>query len=226
MPRNFTYISIILILLVISLKQCNTNKDFKQKLYLNNEARLDTIEYYTNKLGLEVAEKKAFQTTLKERELLISDVLNENEQLKQQIKEFKKPTSASSNTTTIEVKNIDIKFANAIPYSFEREFKKLTNNYSLYGKVNQFGIYDFRFLATNKQTLVTGIKKTGLFSSDFTSELINSNPIFRTTDMTNIDFTNSKKRFGISLFGGYVLTSNLQLTPAIGVGVSYDFFRF
>lgn len=44
--------------------------------------------------------------------------------------------------------------------------------------------------------------------------------------MTNIDFTTQKKRFGISLFGGYVVTSNLQLTPAIGVGVTYDLFRF
>lgn len=223
---KFIQIVIIIVLAVTSLKQCSANKDFKKKLKLNNEARKDTIEFYTNKLGQIVAEKKAFQTTIKEMDLLIDDILHDNEQLKQQIKTFKKPTSAHSNTTKVSIKNVDVKFANPIDFNFDREFEKITDNYNLYGRVNQYGIYDFRFLATNNQTLVTGIKKTGLFSTDFTSELINSNPIFFTDDMKNIDFTESKKRFGISVFGGYVIPPNLKPTFAVGVGVSYDLFRF
>lgn len=223
---KFVQIVIIIVLVVISLKQYSTNKDFEEKLKLNNEARKDTIEYYTNKLGQIVAEKKAFQTTIKEMDILIDDILHENEQLSNQIKDFKKPTSASSNTTKVSVENVDVKFANPIPYSFDREFQKTTDNYNLYGKVNQFGIYDFRFLATNNQTLVTGIKKTGLFSTDFTSELINSNPIFLTSDMTNIDFTENQNRFSIAVFGGYVLPPNLKPTFAVGIGVSYHLIQF
>ena len=223
---KFVLIVIIIVLAVISLKQYSTNKDFNKKLKLNNEARKDTIEHFQNNEGLWVAEKKAFQTTIKEMNILIDDILHENEQLSTQIKSFKKPTSASSNTTKVSIEKVDVKFTNPVDFKFDREFQKITTHYNLYGKVNQFGIYDFRFLATNNQTLVTGIKKTGLFSTDFTSELINSNPIFLTSDMTNIDFTENQKRFSIAVFSGYVIPPNLKPTFAVGVGVSYHLIQF
>lgn len=223
--KNFTYIAIIIALTIFSFHQCNKNNNFQQKIEINNQARNDTIEFYENEKKQLVAEKKAFQTTIKEMDLLIDDILNDNEQLKNTIASFKKPKSASSTDIKVQVKDVDVKFAKPIPFNFEREFEKITNQYAISGIVNQSG-FTFNFLATNRQTLATGLKKKGLFSSDFTSELTNSNNIFTVTDMTNIDFTERKKRFGISVFGGYGFTSNFQFQPVIGIGVSYDIFRF
>lgn len=223
--KNFIYIVIIVILSIICIQQCRNKVTFKNQLKQNQEARKDTIEYYKNELGQTVAEKKAFQTSLADKEILIADVLQENQQLKNQIASFKKPTSASSTDIKVEVKDVQYHFKNPVNYDFSRKFTITDKNYSFYGEVNQFGI-NLNFLATNRQTLATGLKKRGWFSSYFTSEATNSNDIFTITDMTNINFQEKPKRFGLSVFTGYGVMTNFQTGPVIGVGISYDLFRF
>lgn len=222
---NFVQIVFIVILSVLLLNQCNVTAQ-KEKAYQQNlEAKNDSIEFYQNKQGLWVAEKKAFQTTVKEMDRLIDDYLFDNSQLKETIKSFKTPKSAHSSDIKVEVKDVDVKFANPIPFSFEREFKKATNNYGISGLVNQYGL-KLNFIATTQLTLATGIKKTGLFTSDFTSEATLSNSNFSISNMDNIDFTEKQSRFALSLFGGYVIPANLNPTFAVGIGISYDVVRF
>lgn len=218
---KFVQMVVIVVLSVLLFNQCNITAQ-KEKTYQQNlEAKNDSIEFYQNKQGLWVAEKKAFQGRIKE----ILPFIEENKQLKETIKSFKKPKSAHSSDIKVEVKDVDVKFANSIPYSFEREFKKLTNNYAISGSVNQYGL-KLNFIATTQLTLATGIKKTGLFTSDFTSEVTLSNSNFSVSNMDNIDFTEKQSKFSIAVFGGYVIPANLKPTFAVGIGVSYRLFSF
>lgn len=155
-------------------------------------------------------------------DLLLDDVLFDNEQLQQTIASFKKPKSASSAEIKVEVKDVDVLFAAPIPFTFSTEFKKITKNYAFSGVANEYGL-TFNFFATTKQTLATGLKKTGVFKTDFTSELTNSNKIFTVTDMTNIDFTERKKRFGIGISFGIGVYSNGFF---VGPSINYNLIEF
>lgn len=224
LKNNFIYLFLALfaVSILFNLNQCKNATVLENTIVSNNEARNDTIDYFKNEVGQVVAEKKSFQTTIKEMDIYIDDILHENTQLEKTIKTFKKPTSASSVDIKVAVNDVDIKFENPVNHVFSRNFALNNPDYTFNGTVNQYGL-KINFLASTRQTRATGDVSTGLFSKDFATHLVNSNPIFTPTDMTNIDFTEKKSRFRFSVFLGPVITPKFQLTIGAGAGLTYAF---
>ena len=220
--KNFTQIALILILAIISLNQCVTNKEFKQKLNQNNLALIDSIKYYKNSLGLEVAEKQTFQGTSKQLAIYLDVEKLKNKQLQETISDFKKLENASSVNQTIKIDSVDIPFDKKVSVDFVRKFLKQTEYYTFSGEVNQIGI-NINFLSNNLQTQATGIKSTGWLSSEYRTEITNSNPFISTADFSNFNFTERKKRFGIGVSFGFGF---YQKGFFIGPSVNYNLINF
>ena len=223
--KNFINTAIIVVLTLLLLNQCRITAHQKKTNKVNQLALLDTVSYYKNAQGIWVAEKQTFQGTEKELKSILESKLAENSQLRETIKKFKKLQNASSVNQLIKIDSVDIPFDKKVSVNFVRKFFKKTDYYTFSGEVNQIGI-NINFLSTNLQTQATGVKRLGWLSSEYRTEISNSNPFITTTNFDNFNFVKKKKRFALSIFGGYALTSNFQFTPVVGFGVSYDLFQF
>lgn len=189
---------------------------------VNQLALFDSVQYYQNKLGLEVAQKQTFKGAAKELKTILSASVKENEQLKETIAKFKKLENASSVNQTIKIDSVDIPFNEKVSVNFVRKFLKQTEFYSFFGEVNQFGI-NINFLSNNLQTQVTGVKRLGWLSSEYRTEITNSNPHISTTNFQNFNFKERKKRFGIGVSFGFGF---YQKGFFIGPSVNYNFIHF
>lgn len=223
--KNFIYIAIIVILTVLSIHQCREKNAFKASIANNNKAYLDSVEYYKNKLGLEVAEKRTLQGTEKELEIYLEQEKVKNKQLATALKGWVKKYKALKIEVELKIDTVDIPFTKAVPYKFTRSFYQETGLYQFSGVVTQNGII-INTLATATLTPVSGLKRKGLFTTLPKTEITSSNQFLKVKDFESFNFTPVKKRFGFSVFGGYVITSGLEVSPAVGVGISYDLFSF
>lgn len=223
--RNFIQIALIVGLSVLLLNQCRQTAQLKKSNKHNQLTLLDSVKYYQNKLGLEVAEKLAFKGTSKELQTILDTKKEENQQLKVALEKFKKVDNATSVNQTIKIDAVDIPFDKKVSVNFVRKFLNQTDFYTFSGEVNQLGI-NINFLSNNLQTSITGVKSVGWLSSEYRTEISNSNPFISTNNFDSFTFQKKQKRFGVSFFGGYAFTSNFQFQPVVGVGVSYDLFRF
>ncbi|WP_439130010.1 DUF6549 family protein [Polaribacter sp.] len=220
---KFVQICLIILLSVLLFNQCSQNAHLQQTNKQNQLALLDSVEYYKNKLGLEVAQKLAFKGTVKDLSIIFEEAKKENAQLKEAVKKFKKLASATVVNTITEIKEVPVPFEVKVPYNFERTFLKEDNFYSLSGTVNQSGINFTSLSFPNTQTLVVGKKKTGFLKTEYRVEVTNSNPYIKTNAIDNFTFTEKTKRFGIGVsFGFGVYTNGFFVGPS----VNYNLIKF
>jgi hypothetical protein len=221
--RNFIQIAIIIGLSVLLFHQCNKNRNIKSTNENNQSALLDSISYYKNSLGMEVAEKLAFQCTTAELEVILQDKRKENEQLNEALKKWKKIANATEINTVTEIKEVPIPFEVKIPCDFSRTFAKQDKWFSIGGMVNQDQIFIENVLLYNTQTVVIGKKKLSMFRSEFRAEVTNSNPYIKTVDIQSFNFIEKNKRFGIGIsFGFGVYESGFFIGPSI----NYNLIQF
>lgn len=221
--KNFIQIALIIVLSVLLLKQCNVSAHL-EKTYKNNiETSLDSIQFYKNAIGLEVAEKKAYKGTAKDLELFLKDEKQKSKQLQTALNKYKKLASVTKIETITEIKEVPVPFEVKVPLDFSRTFLKENEFYSIAGEVNQNGI-NFKSLSIpNTQTLVVGKKDIGFFKTEFRAEVTNSNPYVKTSSLDNFTFTENKKRFGIGFSFGFGVYSNGFFT---GASVNYNLIQF
>lgn len=218
--RNFLQISLIILFAVMFLNQCRITAQKENTNKVNQLALLDSVSYYKNKLGLEVAEKQTFKGTARELKRLLNSEKEKSKQFAEASKKWRKLYNASRIELDFKIDSLTIVFNDPVNYEFTRNFEKQTADYYIKGTVNQFGFkYDFRSKIVI--TPFTGVKKLGLFGSENRTEITTSNPFVKVKDFSNFNFTTRKKRFGVGVFAGYSLRG-----PTIGVGVNYDLFRF
>ncbi len=221
--RNFIQIAVIMCLSVLLLNQCNITAQ-KESSYQNNiEASLDSIKYYKNILGQEVAEKLAYKGSKNDLEQFLNAEKEKNKQLAASLKKWKTIASATKTTTVTEIKEVPVPFEVKIPCNFERTFLKEDPFYTFSGIVNQDGITFKNLLIPNTQTLVIGKKKTGFFKTEFRVESTNSNPYIKTTSLDNFTFIEKQKRFGIGVSFGFGF---YQKGFFIGPSINYNFMQF
>lgn len=223
--KNFIQIALIIILSVLLLNQCRVNIQQKKSNKVNQLSLIDTVEYYTNKIGLEVAEKQTLVGTNKELKQLFEAEKKESEQFKESSKKWRKLYNATKLDLEFKIDSLTIEFKKPIKHEFSRYFEKQTKDYFIKGQVNQFG-FNFDFRAKTKITAFTGIKNTGLFDSENRTEITSSNQYLRVLDLDNFNFQPKKKPFGLSVFLGYVITPDFKIQPGVGAGISYSLFRF
>ena len=220
--KNFIQIALIIVLAIISFNQCVTNKEFKQQLKLNQLAEKDTVSYYVNKLGLEVAKSKSYKGTADELEVYLQTARDSSKQFEEATKKWRKIANALQIEIEFKADSVDIPFDVPVNFEFKRKFFKQTDAYTFKGFVNNFGInIDTRATATI--TPITGTKPTGLFSNDFRTEITSSNNLIRVTDFNNFNFTERKKRFGIGFSVGFGF---YQKGFFIGPSLNYNLIQF
>ena len=111
MIKNLIYITIIILLSVLLLNQCRKTDSIKKSNKHNQLTLLDSVSFYKNKLGLEVAEKLTFKGTAKELEIILEAKKQENKQLKIAIENFKKVDNTTSVNQSIKIDSVDIPFS-------------------------------------------------------------------------------------------------------------------
>ena len=213
-------IQIVLILLLSALlfNQCRQTARFKTTLNNNELAKADTIEYYINAIGLEVAEKRTYKGTVNDLHRYID---KQDDIFKAAAKGWKKKYNAMQIKLQFKIDSIDIPFNKPVPYKFSRDFLKETEDYSIKGTANQNGLnIDFR--AKAEVTSFTGLKPSGLFNSELQTEITSSTNHLQITDFDSFQFVEKKK--GWSLNTGVFLDFKGNFNAGIGVG--YNIFRF
>lgn len=96
MKNHLIYIGVILLLIFLLLDGCN-DRAYENKVDNSvNEYLNDTISYYENQVGQEVAHRKALQGDKQALEILLSKQIDSTGQLKKLVKGFKKVDAAGN----------------------------------------------------------------------------------------------------------------------------------
>lgn len=219
--KNTIQIALIILLSILLFNQCRQTAQFKTTLNNNELAKEDTIEYYINAIGLEVAEKRTYIGKSEDLQRYLEQRKKESAQFKEASKKWKKLYFSAKIDLQFKIDSIDIPFNKAVPYKFSRDFLKETNDYSINGTANQNGLnIDFRAKATI--TPFTGLKPTGLFNSELQTEITSSTNHLQITDFAAFQFVEKPKRW--SLNSSIFINTKAEIHFGVGIGYNWWFF--
>ncbi|MDA8956143.1 hypothetical protein N9H19_00800 [Flavobacteriales bacterium] len=208
---------LILVLTIICVKGYLDSRNSKEYYSNNLEILTDSIYYYENRLGQEVASVGVYKGEVEDLKKLVKI---KSKQLEAALKTFKKPISAISINSELSLDTLFVPIN--IDAEFNISFNEINKHYNISGESSNKGLSIYSLIIPNEQSIVIGKKRVGFFQYEHKAEVINSNPFIQTVGVSSFDFTPPKKRFGVGLFAGY----DFRLQPTIGVGVTYDVFRF
>jgi len=221
--RDFTLNSIIIILGILFIHQYEDKKALSETSKKNQLTLLDSVNYYKNALGQEVAEKRSFQGTVDELETIIEQKKAESKQLAEALKKWKFIANATEIKTVTEIKEVAIPFEVPIPCEFSRTFVKHDPFYSIGGEVNQNQIFIDNIFVPDTQTIVAGSNKLGWYKTEIRAEITHSNPNIKTLTIDNFTFVEQKKRFGIGASFGFGVYHNGFF---VGPSFNYNLIEF
>ena len=200
---------------------------------VNNVANYkDTARYYNfkvNGMEVEVAYNKSLVLNNQKQ---FESVIAKNDTLLKLVKKFKSVQSGTiiNNYTTINGDTIIYKKGDSIPCDFKAfKIRRDSVHYKFVGTIgkNFFSIDSLSI--PNKIDLIIGRKKTGFLKAEERAEIINSNPLVKTTNIGNYVVVSKKKRFGIGASAGYGLQFNKGEVRAgiiIGLSANYNLLEF
>lgn len=210
---------IAVILAILLIRQCELTIEAESRSDTAVEYLTGSISYYKNRYRQEVAVRAAIAGEKKELELLLQ---NTSEQLADLTKRYRELQAAGEVGQEVRIDTVHIGYEVPVPCEFFRNWtKSVQNQYTISGTADHHGITIDSLLIPNTLSFVVGKEK-----GKFTFSAINSNPLIKTTSMDAYTLDIPRKRFGFSVFAGYGLSSNFQLTPIMGVGLTYDLFQF
>ena len=223
--KTLPHTIVILALLCFSFHFWQKKRTAQRTYAHNMEVLNDSLHTYENKLGLVVAEKKAFQGEKKELEQLIE---LQGKQLQEALKRTK-PTTATKIVTETKIDTVLVPFSSnfefhkpTVDFDVFAPFSIKTEFYTIDGVVQDLGVLINSIRIPNEQSVVVGKKKIGFMKYEYRAEVTNSNPLITVTDLASFTFKEPKKRFGIGAFAGMAIDG----TPTVGVGVTYSFLSF
>ena len=215
--KNAIYILVVVLLLFFL--DCSNNASEKKRQQNNMEALNAELVISTSKLGQEVSSKSVLEVTLKE---LKDQYWIKDDSLKDLLRKYRKVNVAAIIKTETYIPSFQSDFETAIPgESFIRRWKKEDQWYSISGVVTNDFVRVDTLQMNNAQSLVIGTKK-GFFNNTLTASITNSNPYFKTENLTTQVITQRNKRFGVGFFAGVDILGK----PTFGVGLNYSLFRF
>ena len=225
--KNLTIPLIILsaVLSLLLFRQCDKTKTLKNEKQSVTNFLKDSITFYKNELGQEVANKTALQGDKNTLETLLSKQIDSTGQLKRLVAKFRKVDAAGNITQVTKIDTIPIPYEVPVPCDFEREWEKKDKYYSINGFSDQNGITINSLEVPNTLSFAIGKKKKGLFNSEYVIEAVNSNPNIKLAGLDSYSIKVPQKRLGVSLFAGYGLSRD-GICPIAGIGLSYSIFRF
>ncbi len=200
-------IIVLLIIVSISIDECGKHK--KQSISATKNLT-DETKYFKNKLGTETASKIALETSNKQfkEQLLKKDI-----ELKKLADEFSRVKSVVKYKTEIKIDSVPVYFEKQIPCDFSESGKYDGNNFKFDWEIgkDKFNIKNINI--PNETTIITGFKrKWFLGRQTLTTDVTNSNPLLKTTEVRTVDIMIPKKfhetrwfNFSIGIATGYFL---------------------
>lgn len=224
MKRLIPYI-IAIIFLALFLNQCQKTKQM-QKQYDNTADYLrDSIIYYKNGQGAEIASRIALQGDKDQLKTLLNNTIDENGQLKGLVSKYKKAIAAGNITIVTKIDTIKIGYEVPIPFEFSRDWSKTDQWYNIGGNSDQNGITINSIEIPNRLSFAIGDKKTEWFKTEYRIEAVSSNPFVKIEGLDSYTLQVPQKRFNIGLTAGYGISKD-GLSPFVGIGVGYSLIRF
>ncbi|MDN3665611.1 hypothetical protein ACFFU1_16660 [Algibacter miyuki] len=199
--KNFIQITAIIVFAVLFLNQCKQTADLKKSIISEAEVKADTIEYYKNKLGLEVAQKQAYKLASEKTSVAFNEAKTESAQFEAAAENWKDLYSALKIEVEFKADSVDIPFDEKVDFNFSRAFYKKNDLYTFSGVVNQHGII-VNTLAKATITPFTGEKNTGFLTHEFRTEITSSNASITIPSFDSYNFTGKQKRFGVGVSFG------------------------
>ncbi|WP_424493874.1 hypothetical protein [Salinimicrobium sp. GXAS 041] len=214
----------VVVLAFLLFRQCDKTAEQRKEKNSIQAFLNDTISYYDNEIGQEVAQKEAIQGSKQALEVLLSEKMDSLGQLKRLVKNFRNVDAAGNVTTVTIIDSIPVPYEVPVPMEFSRDFEKSTQFYSLSGISTNRGLTINNLTVPNTLSFAIGKKKTGLFSSEYRIEAVNSNPYVLTTGLDSYTFKSSKGLISLDAQIGYGLTV-YGATPYAGVGLGFDLWE-
>ena len=182
--RNYIIAILVIVTVAVFLylfRGCQHQKDI-DNLIRNVSSYSDSAKHYKNKYG-EISYNKTLQ--FENQKQLNSYLSQHNDTLKKLLEGFKKINTVTVIKEKIVIHDtVPIPFKVNIPCDFDPiVVKRDCTYYNFKGTIfpNKFTIDTI--LIPNKQSIVFGEKKLGLFRKEYRAEIINSNPYLQTTNI-------------------------------------------
>lgn len=189
--RDIISLIVITLLILFSVNQCSKAKTNENVYKSNLKAVNDSVSYYKNRYGQEVALKTNIiaQSTNE-----LKEALKENKQLKEAVKRFKKLDVVAEVQTVTQIKEVIIPKTDTIHDTFFPEFAKETEHFSIHAKSTQEGLELINLQIPNKQSVVVGSYKPSFFGKSQMSTIVtNSNPYIKVNDIQTYQVKVPKK---------------------------------
>lgn len=186
--RKYIPYTIIAVLIIALLYQCERSSYYKDFGISNSKALTDTVSHFTNKLGTQTATIRTLQG---DKQYLQAILIDKDEELKALVKEFHKVQNIVKAGSTLKIDSIGVKFDEPIVYTpcdsikpFERSGVIKQPWYRLGYKVTNESLVISPFETWTETTVITGYKrKWFLGEQTVTTDVTNSNPYITVTDL-------------------------------------------
>ena len=221
MKKDFIYILVIVLLLIIGTCAINKCSDYKNVNHSNLIALNDTLHTYKDRCNRLVATTLAYEANLKDLKLLNNDLYNEISALKS------KPVTATHITTTIThevhdttyiIKPSDIVQGVTERFDYSNRYRTLAGQISYHPdtlelKIDSDKVYVDFTVAMDKKNRI---------------HVVSNNPYVQYNEITGFTVPKTKqKRWSIGPFvGASVDVTSGKFSPAVGVGISYSLIKF
>ena len=224
-----------IIILLISLY--TSNRFALQEQITLNEALQDTVQVWKGKDGLNRAKITVLETRDSEDFIKLATKDSAVLALQQEVKDMKRYLRRQGSVTNFD-SNTDIDTSSpteVVDNPDKPEFPSYKSKFNLNGWVvgESFATVDSTFLdlkIKNSYSLTVGREPTGflgLGKGTAFAQVRNDNPYSITSELRTYQVSlPPPKKFGIGVFVGYGISSDLKIGPLIGAGVSYNILRF
>lgn len=206
---------ILLIIFFFGFRECSHQKN-ENDLIENITNYKDSAQFYSlkvNGMAVDVAYNKSLQLENKDQ---LESILKKNDTLSKLISKFKAISSTTIINNITNISGDTIKLTDSIPCYFKAfKIRRDSIHYHFVGTISPKFFAIDSIIIPNKQSMVIGKKKLGfLKGTEERIEIVNSNPLIKTTNIENYIISKPKKWFqtdafkiSASLLGGYVIAT-------------------
>lgn len=187
-------IGIIVVVVLFFLREFQ-NQKLKDDL-INDIARYkDSAQYYSikiNGMAVDIAFNKSLQVKNKEQ---LEALIKKNDTLAKIVSKFRTINSTTIIKEVISIKHDTIKIDNQIPCDFKPfKVRKDSTYYNFVGTISPKFFSIDSLAIPNKQSVIIGRRKLGfLKGTEERVEIVNSNPLIKTTNIDNYIISKPKK---------------------------------
>jgi len=203
--KDFIYGTILLLVILFSVFQCNKRIDAENRSISNLKALKDTVVHYNNAIGTQTAKVTSLQLTNKE----LKASLTETE--KKLVKPFHKVNSVVTAGVKVNIPVDPIVFdkpiipkgtpCDSLYGNFERSGAVFNKNYEFGYKLTNDSLYVEPFSTSSDITIVTGLQRKWFWGrSTLVTEVTPTNPTWTINEVSGKSVKEPVKWYNTTLF--------------------------